>query len=194
MAKAPPGVLVYLRTAEGNDALTWMDPSGRSVTESQFDILRAAECAPATPALPRQDSHHELVKQAVEFMVAEEKSVGGQLGRPSGARFRTYERLKRHAERVQGTLFDSPSLAKAIEEIYRYPLRQSAIDTLNRQLRAGIDDQALADLVLALRDDDRLCMVEDVGARLIAPVPEARFIAPEPQIVCSLGLAGGQEP
>jgi len=185
--KAPSGVLVYLRTAEGNDALTWMDPSGRSVTESQFDILRAAKCTPATPALPRQDSHHELVKMAVEFVVAEEKSVGGQLGRPSGARFRTYERLKRHAEHVKGTLFDSPPLAKAIEEIYRYPLRQSAIDTLNRQLRVGIDDQALADLVLALRDDDRLCMVEDVGAR---------FIAPEPQIVCSLGLAaaGGQEP
>ncbi len=185
--KAPSGVLVYLRTAEGNDALTWMDPSGSSVTESQFDILRAAECAPATPALPRQDSHHELVKKAVEFVVAEEKSVGGQLGRPSGARFRTYERLKRHAEHVKGTLFDSPPLAKAIEDIYRYPLRQSAIDTLNRQLRAGIDDQALADLVLALRDDDRLCMVEDVGAR---------FIAPEPQIVCSLGLAaaGGQQP
>jgi len=89
----------------------------------------------------------------------------------------------RHAEHVKGTLFDSPPLAKAIEEIYRYPLRQSAIDTLNRQLRAGIDDQALADLVLALRDDDRLCMVQEEEQ------------THEPQIVCSLGLtvAGGQE-
>ena len=31
---------------------------------------------------------------------------------------------------------------KAIEDIYRYPLRQTATDTLNRQLRSGIDDQA----------------------------------------------------
>jgi len=181
--QAPHGVLVYLRTAEGNDALTWMDPSGSSVTESQFDILRAAECAADTPALPRQDSHHELVKKAVELVVAEEKSVGGQLGRPSGARFRTYERLKRHAEQVKDTLFDSPQLARAIEEIYRYPLRQSAIDTLNRQLRAGIDDQTLAQLVMALRDDDRLCIVQEDEP------------THEPQIVCSLGLAsaGGQK-
>ena len=51
----------------------------------------------------------------------EEKTVGGQLGRPSGARFRTYERLKHYAEKVKGTLFDLPQLAKTIEEIYRFP-------------------------------------------------------------------------
>ena len=44
--KKPAGVLVYLRTAEGNDALAWMDGSGKNVTESQFEILRAAECTP----------------------------------------------------------------------------------------------------------------------------------------------------
>ena len=140
-------MLVYLRTAEGNDALAWVDKDGNNVTESQFEILKAAECSPDTPALPRQDNHHDLVRKGVEFVVAEEKTVGGQLGRPSGARFRTYERLKRYAEQVKGTLFDLPQLAKAIEEIYRYPLRQSATDTLNRQLRAGISDEKLAELV-----------------------------------------------
>ena len=40
----------------------------------------------------------------------EEKQVGGQLGRPSGARFRTYERLKRYAEEVKDTLFDTEPL------------------------------------------------------------------------------------
>ena len=34
------------------------------------------------------------------MMIAEAPSVGGGLGRPSGARFRTYERLKAYAERV----------------------------------------------------------------------------------------------
>lgn len=177
----PAGVLVYLRTAEGNDALAWMDGSGKNVTESQFEILRAAECAPDATALSRQDAHHELVKKAVEFIVSEEKTVGGQLGRPSGARFRTYERLKRHAEQVKGTLFDPPQLARAIEEIYRYPLRQSAVDTLNRQLRSGIDDHGLASLVMALRDDDRLCLVQEEE--------QSR----EPQIVCSLGLSSEGE-
>ena len=173
----PHGALVYLRTAEGNDALGWVDQAGKNVTESQFDILKAAACAPDTPALHRQANHHDLVRRAVDYVVSEEISVGGQLGRPSGARFRTYERLKRHSEQVKGTLFDSPELARAIEEIYRFPLRQSAIDTLNRQLRTGISDDKLAELVMALRDDDRLCLVNE----------EER--STEPQIICSLGLA-----
>jgi superfamily II DNA or RNA helicase len=170
------GVLVYLRTAEGNDSLAWIDTHGNSVTESQYAILKAAECLADTPALPRQDRHHELVQKGVEQIVAEEKTVGGQLGRPSGARYRTYERLKRYAEEVKGTLFDSPALHKTIDEIYRYPLRQSSTDTLNRQLRSGISDHSLADLVMALREEDRLCLVQEEGQTI------------EPRIICSLGL------
>jgi hypothetical protein len=175
--KKPPGVLVYLRTAEGNDALAWVDKDGNNVTQSQFEILKAAECLPDTPALTRQENHHPLVRKGVEFVVAEEKTVGGQLGRPSGARFRTYERLKRYAEQIKGMLFDTPQLAKTIEEIYRFPLRQSATDTLNRQLRSGISDEKLAELVIALRDDDRLCIVHEEEQ------------SHEPRIICSLGLA-----
>jgi hypothetical protein len=175
----PAGALVYMRTAEGNDALAWVDREGHNVTESQFEILKAAECLPDTPALPRQENHHELVHKAVASIVAEEKSVGGQLGRPSGARFRAYERLQRYAAEVKGTLFDTPDLAKAIEEMYRFPLWQSATDTVNRQLRAGITDAKLAELVLALRDDGRLCLIREEER------PE------EPQIICSLGLASG---
>lgn len=178
-AGKPEGVLVYLRTAEGNDALAWIDEKGESVTQSQLEILRAAECTPNTPALPRHPRHHELVQCGVEHLVEEEKAVGGQLGRPSGARFRTYERLKRHAEQVKGTLFESPDLLRAIDDIYRFPLRQSAVDTLNRQLRSGVSDQTLADLVVALRNEDRLCIV----------LEEER--TQEPQIICSLGLWQG---
>jgi superfamily II DNA or RNA helicase len=176
-AGKPHGVLTYLRTAEGNDALAWVDRSGNNVTESQFEILKAAECSADTPPLERQPNHHDLVRKAVEFVVSEEKSVGGQLGRPSGARFRTYERLKRYADQVKDTLFQSPELLKAIEEIYRFPLRQSATDTVNRQLRAGIPDDKLADLILALRDDGRLCLIQEDEQ------------SAEPQIICSLGLS-----
>jgi hypothetical protein len=172
----PAGVLVYMRTAEGNDALAWVDEHGNSVTESQLTILNAAACEPDTPALPRMEQHHDLVRQGAQVIAEEEKTVGGQLGRPSGARFRTYERLKRHAEAVKGTLFDSPDLHRALEEIYRYPLRQTAVDTLNRQMRSGVSDDDLAGLVLALRDEDRLCVKQDD-----APTRE-------PQIICSLGL------
>lgn len=170
------GVLVYLRTGEGNDALARIDKDGKSVTESQFAILKAAECSPDTPAMPRHEKHHALVQKGVEWIVQEEKSIGGQLGRPSGARFRTYERLKRYAEQVKGTLFETKELAKAIEEVYRYPLRQTAVDTLNRQLRSGISDQNLAVLVIALRDEGRLCVID-----------EAEQVH-EPRIICSMGL------
>ncbi len=172
----PEGALVYLRTAEGNDALAWIDKKGSSVTESQFAILKAAECEPDIPAIPRHDDHHEMVAKGVKLIVETEKSVGGQLGRPSGARFRTYERLKAYAAAVKGSLFDLPELRHAIEDIYKFPLLQSATDTLNRQLKSGIDDQRLAELAIALRQDARLCRVSETVE------------ANEPQVICSLGL------
>ena len=181
----PEGVLVYVRTAEGNDALAWMDRQGRNVTESQFAILKTAECTPDTPALPRFENHHDVVAQGVQFIATEEKTVGGQLGRPSGARFRTYERLKHFVEETEGTLLVGPdfrqALNKAIEEIYTYPLRQTAIDTLNRQLRSGIPDDTLAELVVELRAEGRLCIIHEEDQEH------------EPQIICSLGLRSAQE-
>lgn len=172
----PPGVLVYARTADDNDVLAWVNREGDTVTTSQYEILRAAECAPDTPAVTRAPNHHELVALGVAGILEEERQIGGALGRPSGARFRTYERVKRHAESVRGTLFDTPELQRALEAIYRYPLRPSARDTLNRQLRLGIDDQRLAELVVALHAEERLCNAEDEPAQ------------GEPQIICSLGL------
>ena len=180
-AKEPSGVLVYLRTAEDNDALAWVDPNGNSVTESQSAILDAAACSPGTLALPRQAHHHALVQKGVELIAAEEQSVGGQLGRPSGARFRTYDRLERYARSIKGSLFESEALLKAIDEIYRYPLRQSAVDTLNRQLRSGISDDALAQLVITLREEDSLCAVQEEQQ------------TQEPRIICSLGLSDAGE-
>ena len=176
--REPEGVLVYARTAEGHDALAWVDSTGKSITESQFAILKAAECSPDTPALDRHDNHHDLVRSGVELIAAEEKRVGGQLGRPSGARFRTYERLKRFAEELEQ---DYPSLPvrplrRAIEDIYNYPLRQVAVDILNRQLRSGISDADLAQRVIELREEGRLCIVHEEEE------------SQEPRIICSLGL------
>jgi hypothetical protein len=176
-AERPTGVLVYMRTADGNDSLAWIDTEGNSVTQSQLAILKAAECVAETPALPRQEKHHELVEAGVKHMVKEEKSIGGQLGRPSGARFRAYERLKTYLTHIQGTLFATQELTKAIDDIYRYPLQQVAVDTLNRQLRAGTTDQQLGDLVVALRGEGRLCRIEE------------EVETQEPQIICSLGLS-----
>ncbi len=172
----PEGALVYIRTGQENDALAWIDRDGSNVTESQFAILQAAACGPDTEALHPLEEHHRLVEEAAKMIVSEERSVGGQLGRPSGARFRTYERLKDYVSSVEGTLFATPQLKKVIENIYRHPLRQRATDTLNRQLRSGISNEDLVALVIDLWETDRLCIIDTEQ--------QTR----EPQIVCSLGL------
>jgi len=173
---APEGVLVYMRTAEGSDALGWIDHKGEPVTESQLAILQAAACGPGAIGLQRRPRHHELVQRGVEHLIEEERSIGGQLGKPSGARYRAYSRLKKYAATIAGTLSDTPELRHTIDEIYRHPLLQSAVDTLNRQLKSGIDDKDLAELVVTLRGDDRLCRVTEEQERR------------EPKIICSLGL------
>ena len=175
--EGPAGALVYMQTAEGNDALAWVDRAGESVTESQFAILKAAACDPHTPALMRGENHHELVQKGVERMVSENRNTsGGQLGRPSSARYRTYMKLKAYLEHRVGSLFGL-ELGAALEDIYKYPLYTSARDILNARLNAGISDTDLADLVLGLRQDDRLCIIHDDDNEH------------EPQIICSLGLA-----
>jgi SNF2 family DNA or RNA helicase len=180
--ETPNGVLVYMRTAQGNDALTWIDPSGRVVTQSQLAILKMAACSADTPPQPRADNHHDLTAIGMQHLLEEEKSTGGALGRPSGARFKTYERLKHYRTSIGDerdllvTDTHVREIERALEEIYRYPLHFSATDTLNRQLKAGIDDHKLAELVHSLREDGRLCIIDE---------PESQR---EPKLISSMGL------
>jgi hypothetical protein len=177
-AVAPEGVLVYMRTSEGNDALAWVNRKGENVTQSQLAILRAAACSYDTKPIERPPEQHELVRRAVEHIVEEEtRSIGGQLGAASGARRKTYARLKEYIDKTQPTLFPAPpEVHSALEDIYKYPLQGTARDTLNRQLRSGISDDQLAALVIDLRANNRLCQVHE------------QLEAQEPQIICSLGL------
>lgn len=179
----PEGVLVYMNTAQGNSALAWLDSYGRPVSESQFAILRTAACALDEPARPRQDNHHELVAQAVkQMMSASSKQVGGQLGRPSGAHFKVYTRLEAYVQKQRGALRERlprrQTLLKALEQIYQFPLRESAKEHLNRQLRANVRDEHLEELVVNLYEEDKLCLVQ------------AEAESQEPRIICSLGLTG----
>ena len=175
--RQPEGTLVYLRNTDDNDALAYVGRDGQSITESPIAILTAAQCHPDTPAHPRHEEHHELVAAGVRLIAQRERSIGGQLGRPSSARHRAYNRLNEYAARIKGQLFDTDDLRQAINDIYRYPLRQAAVDTLNRQMRSGIDDPGLADLVIRMRNDDRLCIMDGDSDE-----------TPEPRIICSMGL------
>jgi hypothetical protein len=182
---AAKGVLAYIRTANDNDVLAWLDEQGNSVTESAFAILNAAACPPGTPAAERAPQHHELVQQAVALAAQQERSgTGGALGRPSGAKFKTYTRLKAYAEAQSRTLFYSETqaaaLTRALDQMYNDPLRQSATDTLNRLLRSGVSDAQLAERVSALYEEDRLCVTTEADAEASTQR--------QPRILCSLGL------
>ena len=173
------GALVYVKSPEGNDHLAWVGANGQSVTESQFTVLRAAECEPDTPAVPRLDQHHDLVATGLQLAVSQDKAVGGGLGRPSSPRRRAYERLKAWATEQMHTLFRDEELERALDDIYQRPLLETAADVLNRLMRSGVNDTELAEAVKSLREEGRLTYAEDdVALR-------------EPRVVCSMGLIEG---
>ncbi|MCK4501135.1 hypothetical protein KAU11_11610 [Candidatus Babeliales bacterium] len=165
-----------MKTADDYDALSWIDKKGNIVTESQFEILKAAKCDFSTKALQKIENHHELVKISAQKIIKENKFVGGQLGRPTSARFKVYNILKRYTQDMKDTFFDTPELEKTMEEIYKYPLREVAKDILNRQLKSRIEDQQLVELVLNLREDGRFCIIHEEKQNK------------EPKIICSMGL------
>jgi len=171
------GAIVYTRTADDNDVMVMVDRKGEIITQSQLTILKAAECSADTQPMMKLNNHHDLVGKAVEHIKQHETSIGGQLGKKSGARYRTYMRLNRYYEENKDTLFVHDAMKMAIDDIYRYPLKEFARDTLNRQLKAGISDEDLANLVVSLRDEDRLCVIN-----------EEESAHKEPQIICSMGL------
>jgi len=181
----PEGVLLYLRTDGGTDALAWVDKDGNSVTQSQMRILRMARCSIDTPPLPRHPQHHELVTRGAALIAEQTKTVAGTLGNKRSAAARTYDRLMAYTQHVRETTpllamgTEWENLERAIEEINQHPLKQNAIARLNREFKAGIRDEQLAKLVTFLREHDALCVIN----------PEERRDGA--QIICSMGLFRG---
>ncbi|MCX8520646.1 MAG: C-terminal helicase domain-containing protein, partial [Rhodoferax sp.] len=170
------GVLVYVKSPEGNDHLAWVGADGQTVTESQFAVLRAAECSPDTPPVPRLQQHHALVANAMQLATVQDRAVGGGLGRPSSPRRRVYERLKPFATAQMDTLLQDAELERALDEIYQRPLLETAADLLNRMLRSGVNDVELSATLKSLREEGRLTYTEDEHALR------------EPRVVCSMGV------
>ncbi len=175
--KNPEGIIVYAKTFEDNDVLVMVDRDGNLITQSQFAILKKIECNESTKPIPKFVNHHKLVADGLEYVKVSEKLLGGQLGKKTGARFRVYSRLSRYYEENKDTLFANETLKKTIDDIYKYPLKEVAKETFNRQLKSGIDDSDLAALSISLRDDDKLCLINE---------EEIKY--KEPKIICSMGL------
>lgn len=171
------GVVVYTRTFDENDVLAWINKEGNIITQSQLAILKASACDPDTKPCYKIPEHHNLVKKGVDLIKEDEKNTGGSLGKKTGAKYRVYMRLDRYVKEYENTLFVTEALKKAIDDIYKYPFKEFARETLNRNLKAGISDGDLAALVVSLREEDKLCIVNQ------DEMPDR-----EPQIICSLGL------
>ena len=90
-------------------------------------------------------------------------------------------KLDRYCKEFENTLFVNEQLKKAVDDIYKYPLKEFARETLSRQLKSGIDDDQLASLVISLREEDKLCIIN-----------EDEQPNKQPQIICSLGLTNSQ--
>lgn len=171
------GVITYHKTAAGTDVLTWLDQYGQVRSRSQNRILKILECSLDTPALERLDDHFFLVERAVEISKQAQKSTGGHLGKKSSVRYKTYMHLKRFFDESANTLFENDDLKKAIDDIYKYPMQESARTLLNRRLRLSLTDQELAEIVISLRAEGRLCLIDEESTDFNAP-----------RIICSMGL------
>ncbi|HQL69100.1 MAG TPA: helicase-related protein [Caldisericia bacterium] len=172
------GVVVYIKAPDDTDSLALIDDKGQIITQSQHDILKLAECSINTPAMPRLDNHHDLVELAVKKIMEQNEHDGNSLGPKRKARHKTYMRLRHFMQNSVAEIVDREALNKAIEEIYMYPLQSVAEETINRQLRSGIGDKELADMVIVMSQEERLCAISDVPMDI------------EPRIKCTLGLIG----
>lgn len=178
----PEGVLVFMKTGQGNCALAWMDCDGNSVTESQYRIMKAAKCDPDTPAVEKAPDHHALTAKGVELIIKENRNIhgtAGTLGSRHGIRFRVYELIKHHLDHIEGELFDTAEIRKAIQEIYENPLKEKSKAVLGQHLKLKSSAQTVTEAVQALYEEDELVLDKHEAGN------------GEPQLICSLGLREG---
>lgn len=176
----PGGVITYAKTRNDFDILTWLDPSGNIVSQSQKRILSAMACDKHTPAVEPLPNHHELVAKAIERLENETITYGGALGNRFTTRYRISRLLEQYYSQPATLFFNQEKkelLKLAIDEIYNFPLLESAKSTLGRMLRNNSSADEMVDTILEMRKDGCFCRVEEDPNR-----------KKEPSIICSMGL------
>lgn len=177
------GVITFARTYNDFDVLTWMSRSGEVISQSQKKILQALQCKAETPAASPLPNHHQLVSQAIDVMQQETRSVTGVLGNRFSTRYRVSMLLDSYYRNHQeDDLFfagdQRDELKLAIDDIFQYPLLQSAKFTLGRMMNQRRNDDEIVEYVLEMRRNGTLCNI---------PTEDMRDNR-DPQIVCSMGL------
>jgi len=173
----PAGVVTYLRYPDNTDALVRVDERGQLVSQSLSAIFRDIACSPETPPAPQAKNHHDLVARCVESVTQEKTNLGGHLGSLRSVRRKLWERLKKYRD----VLTDPARRQQAdsvLNMIWDYPLKASAQEAISRQIRLGIPDDDLLELVVQRMTNGNLCEIQAAESEEPA----------EPQIICSLGL------
>ena len=96
---------------------------------------------------------------------------------PTGVRGQCYNKLKAHASHSQlNLLVSEDDLNSALEDLRRFPLLPTTMQTLSSALRER-SPADLADLIVMLHKDDLLCAF-----------PDTDFARREPRVICSMGF------
>ncbi len=176
-SKNNDSIIVYTKTGQGNDILSWVDCRNNVITQSQYTILRAAECEHDIKPQERIENHHDVVQNAVKKISLDEYSGMGTLGRKTGIRYKSYMKISRFVEQISKNSKVPDDYKKVLDDIYKFPLCESARDVLSRQLKTEVSDKEFTEAAIVLRNENRLCITDD-------DTLEFRPI----QIICSLGL------
>ncbi|MDR3197572.1 MAG: phospholipase D-like domain-containing protein [Planctomycetaceae bacterium] len=175
---AKDGVIVYTKTPNDDNILTWIDQEKNIVSQSPVEIFQVAACSSDTKSITRLENHHDLVKISLDMIHDAAKNRVSSLGKPSGVKYRVYARLDRYCnENLDKPLLITDTLKKTIDNILRFRLREHAKESLLRHIKLGINDEDLVKLVTGLYENNELVFKD-----------EDENQNTEPQIICSMGI------
>lgn len=171
------GVVTYAKTHDGNDMLTWMNDKKEVVTQSQHLILNVLSCSIDEPALTPLNNHHDLVAKSISLIQQQNVRTSGILGSRFSTKYRVFTLLDSYCKSNQNTLFVTDELKLAVDDIYNFPLFENAKYILGQQLKRGAPVMDIAELVVELRKNEELCIINEEESK-----------NKDPQIICSMGL------
>ena len=177
------GVITYARTHNDFDVLTWLNPQGEVVSQSQKRILQTLSCSINEPAISPCKNHHELVEIAIQKIKEQSTTtnIRGILGYRFSTRYRIIQFLNHYYDQPLNIFYTQEIkdiLKLVIDEIYNHPLLDASKVALGQLLRRNSQPSEIVDYIIELRKTGNLCRIEE-------DTDEHK----DPIIICSMGLS-----